>query len=309
MTLNNLGNLYWNLREFKKAEESYTEALKIYRALAEKDPGAYEPDVAMTLNNLGNLYWNLREFKKAEESYTEALKIRRALAEKDPGAYEPDVAMTLNNLGTLYRNLREFKKAEESYTEALQIYRALAEKDPGAYEPYVAGTLNNLGNLYSDLREFKKAEESYTEALNHKDTLPDNGARTFLGLAILAEKTKKENVYLLYFTAGVISYSIYVLYGLPSIDFLHCFQKTQELAPSNSPFYKMAAIALFSLSRIMNSKQPVNELHNFDLDDLPAPCKALVTLLIAGESTHIDEPRNDIEFMFYSLYQTLQNQQ
>jgi len=162
---NNLGNLYHNLRKFTEAEESYKEALEIYRKLAEKDPGAYLPDVATTQNNLGALYSDLRKFTEAEELYKEALEIRRKLAEKDPGAYLPDVATTQNNLGNLYSNLRKFTEAEESYKEALEIYRKLAERDPGAYLPDVAMTQNNLGALYSDLRKFTEAEESYKEAL------------------------------------------------------------------------------------------------------------------------------------------------
>ncbi|MGC1120057.1 MAG: DUF4062 domain-containing protein, partial [Candidatus Methanofastidiosia archaeon] len=97
--LGGMGNLLLKGGEFGTARKAYTEALGIYRKLAQKDPGAYESYVATTLNNLGNLYSDLREFKKAEESYTEALGIRRKLAQKDPGAYESDVAMTLNNLG------------------------------------------------------------------------------------------------------------------------------------------------------------------------------------------------------------------
>jgi tetratricopeptide (TPR) repeat protein len=123
-----LGNLYLNGNEFIEAEKSYIKALKIRRELAQKDPGAYRPDVATTLNNLGNLYSDLKRFKEAEKSYTEVLKIYRELAQKDPGAYRPDVAMTLNNLGALYNNLRRFKEAEGSYAEALEYKDALPDE-------------------------------------------------------------------------------------------------------------------------------------------------------------------------------------
>ncbi len=308
-TLNNLGNLYRNLRDFKKAEDSYTEALQIRRRLAQKDPTAYESYVAMTLNNLGTLYSDLRDFKKAEDSYTEALQIRRRLAQKDPTAYESYVAMTLNNLGNLYSDLRDFKKAEDSYTEALQIRRRLAQKDPTAYESDVAMTLNNLGNLYSDLRDFKKAEKSYTEALQHKDSLPDNGARIYLGLATLAEETQKENAYQLYFTAGVISFNVLAIYGLPSIDILSCFQKTQELSPTSSPLKKMAQIVIASISKIMNTPQPPILPASLPVDDLPKMCQAVATLLLKGETTPVEEPKDDTEHMFYILYQQLRNLQ
>jgi len=308
IVLGTLGNLLSKGREFSGAESSYTRALKIRRKLAEKDPSAYESDVATTLNNLGALYSDLRDFEKAEQSYIEALKIYRKLAEKDPSAYESYVATTLNNLGNLYSYLRDFEKAEQSYIEALKIRRKLAEKDPSAYESYVATTLNNLGNLYSDLRDFEKAEQSYIEALKHKDTLPDNGARIYLGLAALAEEMKKENACQLYFAAGVISFNIYILYKLPSINFTHSFQKTQELSPRDSSLYKMATIALATLSKIENPQQPTNNLDNLDIDDLPEICKALKILITKGESTRVEEPKNDIELMFHFLYQILKSQ-
>ncbi|MGC1121500.1 MAG: tetratricopeptide repeat protein, partial [Candidatus Methanofastidiosia archaeon] len=253
---------------------------------------------------LGNLYSDLREFKKAEESYTEALGIRRKLAQKDPGAYESDVDMTLNNLGALYSDLREFKKAEESYTEALDIYRKLAQKDPGAYESYVATTLNNLGALYSDLREFKKAEESYTEALKHKETLPDDGARILLGLAQLWEKTHNAKAYELYFQAAVLSFNVYAKYRLPSIDYLHCLEKTKELAPEDTPTYRMASIALLGIGKLNNTVPP-HITESIDSEDLPSICRAIMTLLTTGEITRVEAPRNDVEFMFSYIYESL----
>jgi len=160
----NIGILYWTFGEFKKAEESYSRALKICRQLAKQDPDIFEPDLAETINYLGNLYRNLKEIKKAEKFYTEALGIYRELAERDPDMFE-NVAGTLNNLGTIYSDLKEFEKAKKYYIKALGIRRELAEKDPDAFNPFLAITLNNLGSLYRDLREFKEAEEHSSEAL------------------------------------------------------------------------------------------------------------------------------------------------
>jgi hypothetical protein len=39
-----------------EGEQAYQEAPTIRRQLAQANPQAYLPDVAMTLNNLGNLY-------------------------------------------------------------------------------------------------------------------------------------------------------------------------------------------------------------------------------------------------------------
>src|SRR5439155_691694 len=54
-TLNNLAVLYRATQRMKEAETAYQEALSIRRRLAEANPDAYLPNVAMTLNNLANL--------------------------------------------------------------------------------------------------------------------------------------------------------------------------------------------------------------------------------------------------------------
>ncbi len=164
-TFNNLGNLYQKTQRHAEAEESYREALALYRKLAAANPAAYEPDLAATLNNLGILYRNTQRHAEAEEAYREALALYRKLAAANPAAYEPDVAMTLNNLGILYRNTQRHAEAEESYREALALYRKLAAANPAAYEPDLAATLNNLGILYRNTQRHAEAEEAYREAL------------------------------------------------------------------------------------------------------------------------------------------------
>ena len=54
--------------------------------LAQRDPGAYRPEVALTLNNLGIVYRDTGRMADAEKAYTEALAILRGLAQRDPGA-------------------------------------------------------------------------------------------------------------------------------------------------------------------------------------------------------------------------------
>ena len=149
--LNNLAILHRNVNEYPKALKEYEKALEIYRKLAEDNPNAYLPDVAMTLNNLANLHQNINEYPKALKEYEEALEIRRKLAEDNPNAYLPNVATTLNNLAVLHWNVNEYPKALKEYEEALEIYRKLAEDNPNAYLPYVATTLNNLAVLHDDI--------------------------------------------------------------------------------------------------------------------------------------------------------------
>jgi tetratricopeptide (TPR) repeat protein len=179
MTLNNLGNLYRDIKEFKQAETAFHEALTLYRKLAKDNPAAFEADVAMTLNNLGILYCNMKEFKLAETAYQEALTLYQKLAKDNPAAFEADVAMTLNNLGILYCNMKEFKQAETAFHEALTLYRKLAKDNPAAFEADVAMTLNNVGLLYKNINEYKEAESAYQEALTIRRKLAKENPAAF----------------------------------------------------------------------------------------------------------------------------------
>ena len=156
--------LLQNQHQFRKAARVYEENLEDLRERVQKNPEAYEPDLAKTLNNLGNLYSDTQRFAEAEQAYGEARDLCRKLALKNPEAYEPNLAATLNNLGILYRDTQRFAEAEQAFGEARDLYRKLAHKNPEAYEPNLATTLNNLGVLYRDTRRFAEAEKAYGEA-------------------------------------------------------------------------------------------------------------------------------------------------
>ncbi len=177
--LNNLGNRLSRNKAFAEAEAAYREALNTYRALAEKNPDAFLPDVAGSLNNLGILLKGNQAFAAAEAAYREALNTYRALAEKNPDAFLPDVAMSLNNLGILLSDNQAFAAAEAAYREALNIQRALAEKNPDAFLPDVAGSLNNLGLLLYANQAFADAEAAFREALNIRRALAEKNPRRF----------------------------------------------------------------------------------------------------------------------------------
>src|SRR5438270_8030402 len=68
----------------KEAEAAYQEALATYRALAQANPEAYLPNVAMTLNNLAVLYSETQRMKEAEEFCSEAEKALNPLWARNP---------------------------------------------------------------------------------------------------------------------------------------------------------------------------------------------------------------------------------
>jgi tetratricopeptide (TPR) repeat protein len=90
-----MGQLGIRLSELGRRDEALTptqEATDLYRQLADTNPAAYLPDLAMSLNNLGA---RLSELGRRDEALTptqEAVNIRRQLADTNPAAYLPDLA-------------------------------------------------------------------------------------------------------------------------------------------------------------------------------------------------------------------------
>ncbi|BDT67713.1 hypothetical protein os1_18910 [Comamonadaceae bacterium OS-1] len=150
---------------WSEARQGYDTALKLYRALALKDPDLYLPEVASILNNLGNLHSDENHMPEARIAYDEALKLNRELALKSPDLYLHYVAITLNNLGALYIEEDLLTEAHSAYDEALKIRRTLALKNPDVYLPDVASSLNNLGILYGSENHMPEAHTAYDEAL------------------------------------------------------------------------------------------------------------------------------------------------
>jgi tetratricopeptide (TPR) repeat protein len=127
-----------------QAEATFMEVLKIRRQLADKNPDAFLPDLAITLNSLGIYYSTNQKMPQSEAAFLEALKIRRQLMNKNPDAFLPDLAGILNNLGEYYRINQKMLQSEAAFLEALKIKRQLAQKNPDAFLPDLVMTLNNL---------------------------------------------------------------------------------------------------------------------------------------------------------------------
>jgi tetratricopeptide (TPR) repeat protein len=152
-SLNNLGELYFNVYQYTKALAVLQEALRIRQKVLGKE----HPYTAFSLNNLAELYQAMTEYAKAETLYQEALRIRQKVL----GSEHPDTAETLNNLGTLYQAMCRYREAEPLLQEALQTY----SKVSGPEHQDTAMSLGNLGSLYQAMGQYGKAEPLLQEAL------------------------------------------------------------------------------------------------------------------------------------------------
>jgi tetratricopeptide (TPR) repeat protein len=174
-SLNNLGQLYFNVYQYTKALALLQEALRIRQKVLGKE----HPYTAFSLNNLAELYQAMTEYAKAEPLYQEALRIRQKVL----GSEHPDTAETLNNLGTLYQAMGRYREAEPLLQEALQTYRKVS----GPEHQDTAMSLGNLGSLYQAMSQYGKAEPLLQEALRiYRKALGTEHPRTATSLNNLA---------------------------------------------------------------------------------------------------------------------------
>jgi tetratricopeptide (TPR) repeat protein len=183
-TLNKLGILYMGTGRPAKADETISEAVTIYRDLAARDPGSYQPDLALAIANLGNTYLTTGRPTDADKAFSEALTIYRDLAARNPGSHQLQLAATLNLFGNLEVNTGRLADAEKVITEAVTIERDLAARGSDDNRFALAITLDNLGNLYSTAGRLADADKAYSEALTIYRDLAVHGLRAYqAGLA------------------------------------------------------------------------------------------------------------------------------
>ena len=158
-SLNNIGNVYFDLRQDQEALKYYEQALEIRQDLHTGN----HPDIAVSLNNIGNAYWHLRNHSKALEYYEKALEMEKALYTGN----HPDVAMSLNGIGNVYSDLNQHKETLKYYKQALEMRQALYTGN----HPHIANSLNNIGNVYYALGQDQEALKYHEQALAMRQAL------------------------------------------------------------------------------------------------------------------------------------------
>ena len=145
----NLGNIFKDLGQYKKAIHCYEKVIKI------------DPKNISAINNLGVLHRNAENFQKAIYYFENVIKINAQYF----GAYV--------NLGNIFKDLGEYKKAIHCYEKVIKI------------DPKNISAINNLGVLYREIKEYKKAVFYFNQAIDIDSNLVIsylNLGYAFLGL-------------------------------------------------------------------------------------------------------------------------------
>ncbi len=167
-------------QRMEEARRHLEQALAMRRALAQKNPDTYLPDMAVTLNNLANLARTQNKVDEARRYYEEGLRIHSRLAVQNLDPYPGDRAQALMNLAYLERSEKENDKALLHFDGALEIYRQLAQQNPDQYRPDVAEVLNGLAVTERDEKRMDEARRHYEEALEIRRQLARQNAVAYL---------------------------------------------------------------------------------------------------------------------------------
>jgi MinD-like ATPase involved in chromosome partitioning or flagellar assembly/tetratricopeptide (TPR) repeat protein len=151
------------LGQRKDALANVSEAVAIYRDLAETRPEVFLPDLATSLNNLSNRLSDLGKREEALAAIEEATKLRRELAHDRPEVFLPDLAGSLNNLSSCLSDLGKREEALAPIEEATKLYRQLAHDRPEVFLPNLAGSLNNLSLILDQLGRHEEARAASRE--------------------------------------------------------------------------------------------------------------------------------------------------
>ncbi len=176
---NNLSVRQSAMGQRAEALTSIAEAVRIRRALADANPAAFLPDLAMSLHNQSNTQSNVGQRAEALVSIAEAVRIRRALAD-NPNRFLPKLALSLNNQSNRQRELGQHAEALTSIAEAVRISRALADDNPDGFLPNLAMSLNNQANTQGDMGQHADALASVIEAVRHYRALAEANPDAFL---------------------------------------------------------------------------------------------------------------------------------
>ena len=137
----NLGNIYTDLQLFERAENSYLDALEVYRETGD------EKRAADCLINLGVLKQTLKQNDAAFENYVLALKLAEKLND-----YEMR-SLCLNNMAQVFFDKGIYEKSIAYNEDALKI-RNLMDNNLEVADSYL-----NLAANYIRVKDYKKAIE------------------------------------------------------------------------------------------------------------------------------------------------------
>ena len=175
VTLTELGQVSFSLRDFQQSESYFRRALTI----REQALGTESVELMQALNDLAAPYYSRGELEQAERLYRRALTI----GESQLGELHPDLTVSLSNLARLHQRKGDWRAAAPLLGRLLAIkQRALGESHPHAISLMLA-----VANARSSLGEYEVAEELVRRALMMQERAQAGDADMVRSLSVLSK--------------------------------------------------------------------------------------------------------------------------
>ena len=175
VTLTELGQVAFSLRDFQQSESYFRRALTI----REQALGTESVELMQALNDLAAPYYSRGELEQAERLYRRALTI----GETQLGELHPDLTVSLSNLARLHQRRADWRAAAPLLGRLLAIkQRALGETHPHAVSLMLA-----VANARSSLGEHEVAEELVRRALVLQERAQAGDADMVRSLSVLSK--------------------------------------------------------------------------------------------------------------------------
>ena len=180
---NNMGLIYSNMGQYKRALQQYINALEMAKQI-----DAYDAFINIS-NNVGNLYHTMEDYKKSEEYYS--IVYKKVINSND----KLEICKIKNNLGSVYIELNDYPKAERYLKSCDKIARKIKNNSN------LITANNNLGRLFFEKEEYTKALHYYRISLAFSEKTQQFGemANTTRNIAGVFLETQEYDSALFYF--------------------------------------------------------------------------------------------------------------
>jgi two-component system, NarL family, sensor histidine kinase UhpB len=180
----NLGNLYINMGEFKKAAESHLQSLRLFELIGGTRGQSY------CLHSLGKTFLELKRYSDARSYLERSLKLKKELGDKR------GLVTSSSALADVYTNERQYKLAKEYYETAIKV----AQEINMPIE--VSRSQHQMGVMYKQMGDLERAVENLNQSLTLAQALKDSSLSkqiesTLIGIDLENQKAKTTETFLL----------------------------------------------------------------------------------------------------------------
>ncbi len=190
-----LGDIYQTKRDYPKAEDYFTKAVKIFERLDKYDRHA------QSLAELARVKQWQRQFVEATQLYSQSLNIyNQQLTPYEMFQYRPLKALILERMAVIMTNQKQLDQAEKYALEAYDLCEQVGEK--GRWEI----TATAVGNIYYWKKDFTKATVYYEKAYQLAKEAGRNTGRIVNNLGNIAYESKQYDKALMYYNQAIEQY-------------------------------------------------------------------------------------------------------